>query len=280
MSNTISSTSSGQARRSRSMLGLCALLASLLLLGTGCATTLSETEIQDQKQAAAIRDVGVDHLKAGRTAMAIRKLQQALALDPEDPQTVLWLGEAYRRKGMLSRAEEMLIRSIGLSSDEPTGRTQQETILNLSALYIQMKRYEEAIEQSDFLISEPTFGSPWRPLTNRGWAQFQLGQYADAEQSYRDALDFYPTYWPARLNLGILEQKRNRHVEAIREFELVMESGRLSHDALAEVNYRLAEVYVSLGRRQRAIDHFSVAVEQSPYGEWGTQSKSYLELLR
>jgi len=252
----------------------------LVLFGAGCATTLSEAEIDDRKQAVAIRDVGVDHLSGGRTAMAIRKLQQSLALNPDDPETVLWLGEAYRRKGMLSRAEELLLRSIELNSDDPTGRTHQETILNLSALYIQMKRYAEAIEQSDLLIEEPTFGSPWRPLTNRGWAEFQLGRYAEAEKSYRDALDFYPTYWPARLNMGILEEKRRRHVEAIRQFELAIESGRLGHNALAEVNYRLAEVYVALGRRERAIDHFSVSAEQSPYGEWGTQSKSYLEMLR
>lgn len=259
---------------------LLAGLICLLAVGTGCATTSSEAELEAHKQAVAIRDVGIDHLSAGRTAMAIRKLQQALELDPDDPETVLWLGEAYRRKGMLVRAEEMLVRSIELSSSDPTGRSHQEAILNLSALYIQMKRYDEAITLSEVLIQDPTFGSPWRPLTNRGWAQFQLGQLIEAERSYREALDFYPTYWPARLNMGILEQKRRRHVEAIREFELALESGRLGPDAIAEVNYRLAEVYVALGRRQRAIEHFSVAAEQSPYGEWGTQSKSYLELLR
>jgi len=268
---------SGRARVRR---GLLAALLCLLAVGTGCATTNLEAELEAHKQAVAIRDVGIDHLSAGRTAMSIRKLQQALALDPDDPETVLWLGEAYRRKGMLVRAEEMLVRSIELSSDDPTGRSHQEAILNLSALYIQMKRYDEAISLSEVLIQDPTFGSPWRPLTNRGWAQFQLGQLIEAERSYREALDFFPTYWPARLNMGILEQKRRRHVEAIREFEMALESGRLGPDAIAEVNYRLAEVYVALGRRQRAIEHFSVAAEQSPYGEWGTQSKSYLELLR
>jgi tetratricopeptide (TPR) repeat protein len=268
------------ARRRGTRLGLIAALLGLFAFGTGCATTPSKAELQERKQAVAIRDVGIDHLSAGRTAMAIRKLQQSLDMDPDDSQTVLWLGEAYRRKGLLARAEEMLLRSIALSSADPTGRSHQEAILNLSALYIQMKRYDDAIGQSELLIHDPTFGTPWRPLTNRGWAQFQLGQYPQAEQSYRDALDFYPTYWPARLNLGILEQKRRQHVEAIRQFELALESGRLGPDALAEVNYRLAEVYVALGRRQRAIEHFSVAVEQSPYGEWGTQSKSYLELLR
>ncbi len=260
------------------------MLCALMTLGVGCATTtttsLSDKELNERTQAIAVRDVGIDHLASGRTAMSIRKLQQALAMNPEDPETMLWLGEAYRRKGMLDRAEESLLQAIELSSKDRSGRTHQETILNLSALYIQMKRYDDAIAQSEILIQDPTFGSPWRALTNRGWAQFQLGDYDDAQQSYDEALDFFPTYWPARLNLGILEQKRRNYVESIRQYEMALETNRLGADAIAEVNYRLAEVYVALGRRQRAIEHFSVAVEQSPYGEWGAQSKSYLELLR
>lgn len=255
----------------------------VLLATTGCATTSTnglDAERDSLHQAVAVRDVGIDHLASGRTAMAIRKLQQAKTMNPDDPETVLWLGEAYRRKGMLDRAEEQLLEAIDLSSKDPTGRTHQETILNLSALYIQMKRYDDAIEQSEVLIQDPTFGSPWRALTNRGWAQFQLGDYDAAQESYVAALDFFPTYWPARLNLGILQQKRRKYVDAIREYELALETNRLGADAIAEVNYRLAEVYVALGRRSRAIEHFSVAAEQSPYGEWGTQSKSYLELLR
>ena len=281
MSTTLTSTHT-RRRTARRLAGVA--LCVLAGLGVGCATTetmtLSDEELSEIGQAIAVRDVGIDHLAAGRTAMAIRKLQQALAMNPDDPETVLWLGEAYRRKGLLSRAEEQLLEAIELSSDDPSGRTHQETILNLSALYIQMKRYDDAIAQSELLIQDPTFSSPWRALTNRGWAQFQLGDYDDAQASYDDALDFFPMYWPARLNLGILEQKRRNYVEAVRQYELALETNRLGADAIAEVNYRLAEVYVALGRRGRAIEHFSVAVEQSPYGEWGTQSKSYLELLR
>jgi Tfp pilus assembly protein PilF len=263
-------------------LRLAVTMSLLFALNVGCLTTtnLSETEIDERAHAIAIRDVGVDHLSAGRTAMSIRKLQQSLSMNPDDPQTVLWLGEAYRRKGMLDRAEESLLSAIELSSDDVTGRTHQETILNLSALYIQMKRYDDAIAQSEILVQDPTFSSPWRALTNRGWAQFQQGDYDAAGASYADALDFFPTYWPARLNLGILEQKRRKYVDAIREYEMALETNRLGADAVAEVNYRLAEVYVALGRKSRAMEHFSVAAEQSPYGDWGTQSKSYLEVLR
>jgi tetratricopeptide (TPR) repeat protein len=54
----------------------------------------------------------------------------------------------------------------------------------------------------------------------------------------------------------------------------------MNYDAIAEANYRMAEIYVSLGKRRKAIEHFRVALERSPNGEWGEQSKTYLEMLQ
>lgn len=255
------------------------LLVTAVLLGLiGCASTDGITE-KDKGIAQATRDVGIDHLNQGRTAMAIRKLLEADGIDPSDPVTHLSLGEAYRRKGMLDRAELELLQAIALS-DDPHGFNHQETVLNLSALYIQMKRYEEAIAQCQVLIGDPTFSTPWRALTNKGWAELKLGRHAAARKSFEDALEFHPRYAPAHLNLGVLDQRERRYAPALHHFEMAVEGNRMPPDAIAEANYRMAEIYVSTGKRGKAIEHFSVALERSPYGEWGSQSKSYLELLR
>ena len=50
--------------------------------------------------------------------------------------------------------------------------------------------------------------------------------------------------------------------------------------ATAEANYRVGEIYISMGKKEKALEYFNVALERSPYGKWGTQSKSYLEMLR
>ena len=50
--------------------------------------------------------------------------------------------------------------------------------------------------------------------------------------------------------------------------------------AKSEVNYRLGEVYVSIGRRDRAIGHFTTSIENSPRGRWGKRSEKYLKVLR
>jgi len=255
-----------------------ALAVAGALLLPACSSTSGPSEKQ-QSLAVAVRDVGIDHLSQGRTAMAIRKLLDAYDMDPTDPVTHLSLGEAYRRKGMLERAEEELLQAIALS-DDTTDYNHQETVLNLSALYIQMKRYDDAIAQCRLLIVDPTFSSPWRALTNKGWAELKLGRIEAARRSFEEALDFHPRYAPAHLNLGILEQNERRMLAALRHFQLAVDGNQMPADAVAEANYRMAEIYVSIGKRGKAIEHFNVALDRSPYGQWAAQSRSYLELLR
>lgn len=254
-----------------------AVLVAISMLG--CATTDTKQIAADSQRAIAIRDVGIDHLNQGRTAMAIRKLQESMSMSAADPVTHLWLAEAYRRKGRLDKAEAGFLRSLELSRDESSYNF-QETLLNLGALYIQMKRYPEARANCQILIDDPTFGSPWRALTNRGWAEYKMGMLDEAQKSFETALDFHPRYSPAHLNLGIVDQRQKNFMQAMKHYEIALETGRLSLDATAEVNYRMAEVYVALGNRSKAIEHFNVAVENSPYGNWATRSKSYLDLLQ
>jgi protein O-GlcNAc transferase len=239
----------------------------------GCVTTTNEPTVDVSKQAEATRNVGVDHFSNGRTAMAIRELTHARDLNPEDPVTLLWLGEAYRRKGRLEEAETHLLRALEMDPES------QETLLNLSGLYIQMERYEQAIEQAQTLIDDPTFPEPWRALANRGWAELKLDRLGAARASFEEAIDYRPSYWQAHLDLGILDTMMGHRREAIDRFQRVLEM-QPGYSAQAEAYYRLGEIYVSLGQREQAMEHFEIALERSPRGKWGKQSQKYLDLLR
>lgn len=246
----------------------------LVLLGSGCASSgpVSPVSEEDARIALAKRNVGIDYLANGRTPMAIRELQFAHELDPDDPVTTHWLGEAYRRRGLLDKAlEHMLEAAEQLPNDADLN-------LNLAGLYVQLKRYPEAIEHSQILIDDPTFAAPWKAYTNKGWAELQLGETQKARLSFEQALDFRPSYWPARLNLGILDSQEGRKLQAIVNFEKVLER-ELGRSAEAETNYRLGETYISLGRRDKAVQYFKLAAERAPYDRWGQQSEEYLKLL-
>lgn len=270
-------------------MSLVARRAALLVLGcfavavtSGCVTATPDVTPDpfEVTEAEAKRDLGVDYLSTFRTGMAIRELTRSLELDGGDPKTHLWLGEAFRRKGQTEIAETYLRDAIKLSTRREDDETKQQAQLNLSALLSQLGRYEESLEFCEALAADPTISTPWRPLSNCGWALMKLGRLDEARARFEEALTFFPRFGPALLNLGILEAKQGHAVKAIRSLQKALDSGRLSASGHAEANYRLGELFVGLGRRDRAVDHFKAAAKIAPDDDWGSQSQAYLDLLR
>lgn len=227
----------------------------------------------DESEARAHQSVGIAYLKDGRIALAIRELQVAERLNPYDGYIQLGLAEAYRLNGRLQDAETHVIRSLDVNPNFQPAR------LTLSGLYVQMGRYQDAIKQARILADDPTFPSPWTALTNMGFAQLQLGQVDAARRSLQAAIQYEDRYWRAHLDLGILEAKEGKRLDALNEFErvLALKPGPL---ATAEANYRIAEIYIALGNRDRAVQYLVAASSSRPSGPWGKRSEEYLKRLR
>lgn len=244
------------------------------LLAVGCATRgpTDEELFEVARKAEAHRNLGLDHLANGRAAMAIRELRYAHSLDPKDPESLHWLGEAHRRKGLLEEAETYLLEAIELDPGNQPAR------LNLSGLYIQMAHFEEAIKVAQGLVDDPLYPYPWLAHNNLGWAQLQLGRVGEARANFERALDYRQNYWPAHLNLGILEAREGSKLKAVEHLSRVLEQDVGGYVA-SEASYRLGQVYVALGRRRKAVRCFTAAVERSPRGHWAKQSEGYLKLL-
>jgi Tfp pilus assembly protein PilF len=251
-------------------LGSIALVAALAL---GCATTSVEEREQQGKQARAHYDLGVDHLIQGRTELALRELLAAERLAPKDPWIQLWMAEAYRRKERFALAEQHIQRAIEIEKDF------HEAHLNLSALYIQLERYEEAVAHAERLWNDPTFPAPWRALTNLGWAELRLGRAEESRTHLTLAIELNERYWPAILNLGVLEGEQGQRIEALRRFQQVLELTP-PQTVRDEVHFRMAEVYVSLGRRERALAHFRASAAGNARARWAQESQRYLQRLR
>ena len=229
--------------------------------------------VVDKRKARSHYGLGIDHLRNGRAALAIRELRAAEMMDPGDAWIHLALAEAYRQKGVTAEAESHLERALDIDPDF------QEARLNLSALYVQLERYEEALPPANELLADPTFPVPWKALTNRGWALMQLGRGAEARQDLELAVEYHPNYWQAVLNLGILEVEDGNRLEALELFDrvLALRPGPLAE---AEANYRIGEIYVSLGNRERALEHLTAASAYRPSGPWGKRSEDYLKRLQ
>ena len=260
--------------------------ASVLVLAfsAGCASTPPPkagrtradndlSEFEKETRSRAHYDLGVDHLARGQTPQALREFLAAAGYQPEDAWIHLGLGECYRRKGLFSKAEHHLLRATEL---KPYFQSAQ---LNLSALYAHVKRYDESAVWAQKLVDDPTYAAPWRAYNNLGWARLRSGQVDQARSALLSALDYDEGFWPAHLNLGILESESGSKLEAIQHFEKVLEK-RPGPFAEAEARYRMGELFVSLGNRGRAVEQFSAAADNPRGGEWEKKSQEYLKILQ
>jgi tetratricopeptide (TPR) repeat protein len=245
-----------------------------LLLLSGCATTAKKEEDEARlRRAQSHFNIGVDHLEKDRVAMGLRELMISESLESENPYTQYALGQAYLLKNKPVEAEEHILHSLELLPEYHDAR------LTLSGMYLLRGRFPESIEHARILADDPTFPAPWQALANVAWAEIQLGNLGPARAALEDSLDFDSNYWRTHLILGILNAREGRHLDAISSFEAAIEKAPAG-SAVAEANYRLAEIYVSLGKRKRAVDHLVTAVAETPDGKWGQKSEDYLRLLR
>jgi tetratricopeptide (TPR) repeat protein len=240
---------------------------------TACATTPPPPTADAERKARSHYSVAMNHLKEGRAGVAITELQAADQIQPNDVWILLALAEAYRLKAHDAEAEKYLLRVLEIRPDFHAAK------LNLSAIYIQVGRYDEAVQLSKELLGDATFPIPWKALTNQGYAYFKLGRHAEARVALENALEYHERFWPAMLDLAILDDDEGKHLEALEGYEQVL-SLKPGPIAEAEVHYRIATIYISLGNRSQAMHHLSVASETRPSGVWGKRSADYLKRLR
>jgi Flp pilus assembly protein TadD len=251
--------------------------AALVALGplAGCATPQARQAEREHsaRRARSHFDLAADHVANGRLELGIRELLLAERLDPRNPKVQHGLGIAYLQKGKFAEAERHLKRAIELRADY------QDARYNLATLYLNQGRFDECIEQSRILAEDATFSTPWHAYTTWGWALYEKGNAQEAHRKLERARELNPRHWPTHMNLGILAAEQGRSPEAIAHFQQVLglDPGA---SATAEANYRLAEIYVALGRRQQATLHLRTAVVKAPSDPWGKKSEEYLKLLR
>lgn len=252
-----------------------ALIGGVLLLTPACATQDPDRTSHAETR----RRLGHVKLERGQYELAVREYKKALEVYSEDAETHFGLSEAYRRKGVYDLAEQHLLEALRIDPEHQSAR------LNLSVVYLQLERWPEAIREATALIDDHTFLRPVRAYVNRGWAHYKSGNLDAAEADYREAIAQEGSNFQAHLNYGILRYERGEIVESIREFERVVElldalpQGAFD-GAEAEAHFRLAQAYVKLGKRDKAIGSLEVAVERGGEGLWGEKSKEYLAVLQ
>jgi Tfp pilus assembly protein PilF len=245
-----------------------------LFLGIGCVnSTRGAEEALRLRRASSHLNLGVDYIVNDRVALGLRELQLAESFDSKNPRIQQALANTYMMRGKPVEAEQHFLRTLEI---EPSFH---EARLNLAILYNQLTRYEESLTHTSMLVDDATFPGPWRALANKGLAEYRLGEVEEARRTLELGFEYSEDYWPTLLYLGILESEEGQRLEGLSLFRQVLEQ-EPGLEVQAQANCRIGEIYIALGKRERAIGYLRAAVVQTPGGQWGVKSEEYLNLLR
>lgn len=186
-------------------------LAILLALGaSGCA--LAEKERQEKEvrrlQARSVYDTSLKHLQEQRVSLGMSGLQQAIALDPENPTYHNALGVLYLELKRPADAQQQFEAAVALDP------AYAEAHHNLGLARAEQGRWEEAVASYRKALSFPTYTTPEVAYNNLGNALQALRRLSEAEDAYRAAIRLSAAMPSAHYGLGVVLYTQGRKGEA------------------------------------------------------------------
>ena len=181
----------------------------LLMLAVGCAHVPTEKE---QREAQAYYDLAAN-LAQKEPQAALVELERALKLDPEMP-------EAHHAKGVLlhvafGRPEEAIGSYKKALELRPTF---SECKVNLGNVYLDQKRYDEAIALYREALNDMLYTTPFLAQGNLGWALFKKGETEAALTSIKSAVTLNPKFCLGYRNLGSIYDETGAVEDACKAF--------------------------------------------------------------
>lgn len=232
------------------------------------------------------------HNGKGQYNLALQEIQQALKLDPRDPDALLGQAAVYASMGRHEEAESIYKKAAALRPQYWAG------YYELGGYYYRQQKYADAAQAFERVL-EITPDNSITHATLGGMMQF-LGKNAEAEKHLRQSLELEPSYaaytnlgvlyyqerrwkdsaamtkkalqisdkdWRAWLNLRLADEwlkLKDQADEALRnELVQLQETAKVSADD-ASVQAELGVLYSKLNQRQKTLRHIEAALALSP----------------
>ncbi len=241
-------------------------MAMVLAPGADSASLLAESRryreeaIRELDQAIALKpddaqaylDRGNLQVDAGRYAWAIRDYGQAIALKPDYVAAWFNRGNCYFTAGRAEEALRDLDQAIALKPDFAEAYVSRG-ILRAAAL-----RYAEAMCDYDRAIAlKPAYAAAWFRL---GSLYIRTGQPEEALRDLDRAIALKPDFAEAYVNRGILLAGAKRYAEAVRDYDQAIACNPRN----AEAWYNRANVDLAANRPDEAIRDLDRTIQLEP----------------
>jgi len=163
----------------------------------------SELTASGNADAGVYKNYGFFLQKAGRSADAAAALQKATDLNPKDASASLNAGELYAKSGQYDPAIASLTKALGPQADPKLDpAAEYDAYFALGESYAAKGDRPQAVKEFDTASTLQPQNAV--PLYNKGVLQQQAGLNADAETSYRSALQKDPSNVQIQTALGVL----------------------------------------------------------------------------
>jgi tetratricopeptide (TPR) repeat protein len=193
--------------------------------------------------------IGQDYFQLGEYRKATEFLERAVALAPDNPEGVLWLGRAYGRRaetsgpftapGYASKSRQMLERAVAL---DPANR---EAVGDLFDFYLEAPGFLGGGQnKAEALAARVAQKDPAEGHYYQAQIDDRRKQFDSAEQHLRAALALAPRQVGRFIDLAKFLGARGR----TKESDALFEEAERSAPESPKVLYARAEAYIKAGR--------------------------------
>lgn len=186
-----------------------------------------------------------------RPIAALKEVEVALGLDPSHAKAHFLKGFLFMGRRNYAEAEVHFHRSMTLNPRLFEARNA------LAGTYIALKRWGDALEVLDPLLTDPLNPTPWLAHNNAGWAHHKLGQTRQSIYHLRMSVMLKPEFCLGYYNLGQVLKAGKRYEQARRQFELA----RKQCPKHAPTLLQLGDVYLATSNTVKARDVFKDCVK-------------------
>jgi type IV pilus assembly protein PilF len=200
-----------------------ATLIAVALFAAGCASRnaappaasvpepappVRSAEATPQQRAQIRVDLAAGYYERGQMDVALQELAEATRLDPSNARIYNIYGLVYTVMGEKAKAEENFRKAAELAPSD------SEIRHNWGAFLCTTGRAREGIAELDKAVTNPLYRTPEIALINAGKCSAQIGEYAQADRYFRQALTVSPNNPVAAYNLALLAFREAHYDQA------------------------------------------------------------------